>query len=644
MAKKSPKSPWGKMKTMIQIRRDNRQQKSESSSSSPRDAKPSKPTNGNQEQANGHTSSRRTQRTNHRPVYQDGGNVASPADFDSHMQNNQNSDRSPRHQRINTGDSVQYRQKSAQKYNLRKSSAPNLDLESKLKIDKGSNGPQKSRYEEMDSYYSMRDPSALKENKRKKSKHRPPPLDYVEDQQLPVEDEDKEVPKSPGCSPLTQRKWMWTKVKDVLKGKREDEGPTSFSVPSSPGSVTEGMTFDFNLDKTKEEGSLNSEYQTPRLSDAGQSNAMILPNSSPSTTVTELLRELQQNLSDDFNKKLEEWQRCRAEGIHKCPNPEVERKDSFGRMRKVSKPEKKISTAEKLSKSNYHIQKKDLSWLEKEEQKVEREIIRLTKEKQKFEKRAFRLKQLKEAMTDGDGQKKEVLVKTSAGEFRFEGISDAFTKKLYEWETKKGVNPELSTIALLDESLKPPVDTVVTSTCSNSVGTNSARPSPEPPKNCYQVSRASSEPDLSSTQKETPSNNQATRSKSGDTLLAGEKDIVGSLEIINTTDVQQEPRDVMHHNEDNYYSLLEENMYLLDQLKEKEEICNHLQNELDRLDDKTEKTNRTHQEEMEKYRQKLWEIHMSRPRDLQGSLHLISELKSRIEELQKCSDKLKMDR
>lgn len=47
---------------------------------------------------------------------------------------------------------------------------------------------------------------------------------------------------------------------------------------------------------------------------------------------------------------------------------------------------------------------------------------------------------------------------------------------------------------------------------------------------------------------------------------------------------------------------------------------------------------------LEKYRQKLWEIHMSRPRDLQGSLRLISELKSRIEELQKCSDKLKADR
>lgn len=83
----------------------------------------------------------------------------------------------------------------------------------------------------------------------------------------------------------------------------------------------------------------------------------MLHSSSPSTTVTELLRELQQNLSDDFNKKLEEWQRCRAEGIHPS-GAEVERKDSFGRMRKISKPEKKISAAEKFGKSAYHLQKK----------------------------------------------------------------------------------------------------------------------------------------------------------------------------------------------------------------------------------------------------------------------------------------------
>lgn len=67
--KKSPKSPWGKMKTMIQIRRDNRQQKSESSSSSPRDAKSTN------KQPVIQASDRRIQRTNHKSSFQDVGTM-----------------------------------------------------------------------------------------------------------------------------------------------------------------------------------------------------------------------------------------------------------------------------------------------------------------------------------------------------------------------------------------------------------------------------------------------------------------------------------------------------------------------------------------------------------------------------------------
>ena len=43
-----------------------------------------------------------------------------------------------------------------------------------------------------------------------------------------------------------------------------------------------------------------------------------------------------------------------------------------------------------------------------------------------------------------------IQVKTSRGEeFRFEGISEKFTRKLYEWEERRGIRPESSTIALL---------------------------------------------------------------------------------------------------------------------------------------------------------------------------------------------------
>ncbi|KAG8187583.1 hypothetical protein JTE90_025917 [Oedothorax gibbosus] len=633
IAKKSPKSPWGKMKTMIQIRRDNRHQKSESSSSSPRDAKPTAKVLENS--ANGHSPTRRSQRGNHRSSF----NEADLNSGDGLSQKN--------HQRLDVGFSGgsdhRYRQKtSPHKHgSSRKSSVHQLETpEGKVKAPSVS---PKNRKGNLESYLGGRDGPSPKEastGKRKKSKTRPPPLDY--DPSIPSRDAEDEV--DAGMSPSSQRKWMWTRVRDVLKGGRRGEGEEEgvahqfMSAPSSPASAVEAITFDFDIEKAKA-----TDFPSPRVSDASTVGGG--DHSSPSATVTELLRELQQNLSDDFNKKLEEWQRCRAEGgivgqggaVQKVA-AEVERKDSFGRVRKVSaKPEKKPSTS--ATKGTYHMLKKDLTWLEKEQQKVDREIIRLSKEKQKFEKRSFRLKQLKEAMTSEDGQKKEVLVKTSAGEFRFEGISDAFTKKLYEWETKKGVNPELSTIALLDESLKPPVEAALSASPSIS---NSTRASPEPPKACFQVSRASSEPDLSAVLKE--NGNQTIRSKSGDTLLSGDLEVIASLEPDSTLIVQPESLNAMHHSEDNYYSLLEENMYLLDQLKDKEEICSHLQNELERLDDRTEKTNRNHQEEMEKYRQKLWEIHMSRPRDLQGSLHLISELKSRIEELQKCSDKLKSDR
>ena len=51
-------------------------------------------------------------------------------------------------------------------------------------------------------------------------------------------------------------------------------------------------------------------------------------------------------------------------------------------------------------------------------------------------------------------ENKEITVKTARGEeFKFGGISEKFTKKLYEWEQQKNIAPELSTIALLDTSI-----------------------------------------------------------------------------------------------------------------------------------------------------------------------------------------------
>ena len=51
-------------------------------------------------------------------------------------------------------------------------------------------------------------------------------------------------------------------------------------------------------------------------------------------------------------------------------------------------------------------------------------------------------------------QQKEITVKTSKGEeFKFGGISEKFTRKLFEWEERKNIAPESSTIALLNSNL-----------------------------------------------------------------------------------------------------------------------------------------------------------------------------------------------
>ena len=47
----------------------------------------------------------------------------------------------------------------------------------------------------------------------------------------------------------------------------------------------------------------------------------------------------------------------------------------------------------------------------------------------------------------------EITVKTAKGEeFKFGGISETFTRKLFEWEERKGIAPASSTIALLNSA------------------------------------------------------------------------------------------------------------------------------------------------------------------------------------------------
>ena len=50
---------------------------------------------------------------------------------------------------------------------------------------------------------------------------------------------------------------------------------------------------------------------------------------------------------------------------------------------------------------------------------------------------------------------KEIVVQTTKGIMKFEGISRKFTRKLYEWEKARGIGPESSTFALLHPGYQP---------------------------------------------------------------------------------------------------------------------------------------------------------------------------------------------
>ena len=66
----------------------------------------------------------------------------------------------------------------------------------------------------------------------------------------------------------------------------------------------------------------------------------------------------------------------------------------------------------------------------------------------------LRLEKMRAALSKRrSSEQKEITVKTAKGEeFRFGGISEKFTRKLYEWEEQKGIAPESSTIALLQNN------------------------------------------------------------------------------------------------------------------------------------------------------------------------------------------------
>lgn len=475
-------------------------------------------------------------------------------------------------------------------------------------------------------------------------------------------------------SPQSQRKSRWNRVKKVFSGatqdKKEDEPPGA-SNPSSPLSTT--LVFDFD-DLGAGEGERSAPRRSEDASEPSLSNAASLCHSS-TAPVSNLVQELQRNLSEDFNQKILEWERMKAAKSGRSPRP----------LRKLSAPHRPAVAASKgtprdKTKGPRPDKKKDLTWVNRELQKMEREKERLSRETHKFQERSVRLHRLRQALLNAPASSNEVLVRTSAGEFRFEGISNAFTKKLYEWETKKGVVPEFSTIALLDASLQTTGRNGDKSATSNvrvlsksdssvaepnnilqSRASTSSLPSMKPdtllvPEEKKEISRsrANSEPELCSSSNKngcaasrprtvSVGSGEASFAHPGVTWLIDS----GSGEIDDQFDSKpSQGASETKHAEESYYTLLEENMLLLEQLRAKENVCARLEANLERLDERLELMASRHREEIERYRESLWNAH--RPAGAQkgslASVKAVADFRYRLEDLERCNYRLQEER
>ncbi|KAL1465824.1 hypothetical protein WDU94_005361 [Cyamophila willieti] len=193
---------------------------------------------------------------------------------------------------------------------------------------------------------------------------------------------------------------------------------------------------------------------------------------------------MSENLSPDFKKKLEEWNKmkCATDQIPQTPHtapphfkkliPDWQKWKSMNFKHELftshdlvsndgpssCEPEQFFSRSEhktyRVTNSRTEKCTQNIAWIDKEIQKIEREKQRLEKEKEKCDKKVQRLEKMRLAIGSRI-RMKEVLIPTSSGLLRFPGISRKFTQKLYEWEKAQGIGPEASTFALLDSSYQP---------------------------------------------------------------------------------------------------------------------------------------------------------------------------------------------
>ncbi|XP_058059171.1 uncharacterized protein LOC131210008 [Anopheles bellator] len=161
------------------------------------------------------------------------------------------------------------------------------------------------------------------------------------------------------------------------------------------------------------------------------------------------------DLPEDFQKKLSEWKQMKA--ANKVPSytsqtsPGVASGSAAsgngdGSMKRhqvkaCGGAVKKSKTADELEKDKTHQQSHQQQQQQQQQQQH----------------KAEGLSKLKALVSTSEAPKKELVVQTTKGFIKFEGISRKFTRKLFEWEKAKNIAPEASTIALLHPGYAPVV-------------------------------------------------------------------------------------------------------------------------------------------------------------------------------------------
>ncbi|XP_050067887.1 uncharacterized protein LOC126556597 [Anopheles maculipalpis] len=151
------------------------------------------------------------------------------------------------------------------------------------------------------------------------------------------------------------------------------------------------------------------------------------------------------DLPEDFQKKLSEWKQMKA--ANKVP-PYTTQSSQGGSS------EAGTSMKRQQSKASGSVVKKSKT---SDEFEKDRHPHQPQHQFQQHQPKAEGLSKLKALVTTSEAPKKELVVQTTKGFIKFEGISRKFTRKLFEWEKAKGIGPEASTIALLHPGYAPVV-------------------------------------------------------------------------------------------------------------------------------------------------------------------------------------------